>query len=252
MRFRIMTGALAALALLAPVIAGLDGTARAQALTPDQTKQVEAIVRRMIQDQPRMILDALQQLRREEEAAADAKALETVKQKRDEIVGDPTAPVGGNPEGDVSLVEFFDYSCPYCKAVADRLMQTVKSDGKVKLVFKEFPILGPQSVFASRAALAAQSQGKYLEFHIALMKLKDRLTDELTLKVAKDVGLDVERLKQDMASPEISRILERNSDLAEALNIRGTPAFVIGDKLVPGAVDAETLAKLIGEARKRG
>ncbi|MCK6451331.1 MAG: DsbA family protein [Alphaproteobacteria bacterium] len=248
MRIRHVLGALglaAALALAAP------GAFAQGTLTPDQQKQVEDIVRRIIKEQPRLILDALQDLRRQEEAEAQTKALKAVKEKRDEIVKDPTAPVAGNPDGDVAVVEFFDYRCPYCKSVAERVIQTAKKDGKVKVVFKELPILGPESVFASRAALAAQRQGKYLEFHIALMNVKERLTDAVTMRIAAGVGLDVEKLKKDMASPEISRILEKNTDLAEELNIRGTPAFIIGDQLVPGAIDTDNLEKLIAQARKK-
>ena len=239
---------MAALALTMPLF--MPAPARAEALTPDQARQVEDIVRRVIKDNPRMILEAVEDMRKAEEAAGKAKALEALKQKRDQIVRDPNAPVGGNPQGDVTLVEFFDYRCPYCKAAHERVSETVKKDGKVRLLYKEFPILGPESVFAARAALAAARQGKYLEFHDALMTAKDRITDDLTLKTAQRVGLDVERLKKDMAAPEISRMLEANADLAEELGINGTPAFIVGDALVPGAIDVAGLEKLIAEARK--
>jgi protein-disulfide isomerase len=136
--------------------------------------------------------------------------------------------------------------------VAERVIDVARKDGKVKVVFREFPILGPDSVFAARAALAAQRQGRYVEYHVALMRLKDKLTEELVFRTAQGVGLDVERLKKDMASPEISRHLEKNADLAEELNIRGTPAFIVGNQLVPGAIDVPTLEKLIAEARKGG
>lgn len=247
-RGSVLAGAL----LLAVPLAAMPFAASAQNLTPEQTRQVEDIVKRIIKEQPRLILDALQDMRRQDEAAAESRANAALKQKREEILRDPSAPVAGNPDGDVVVVEFFDYRCPYCKAVADRVLDTAKKDGKVKVLFKEFPILGPESVFASRAALASQRQGRYLEFHTALMRVKEKLTDDLTLRIAQNVGLDVERLKKDMASPEISRYLEKNTELAEELNIRGTPAFIVGDKLVPGAVDAATLEKLIAEARKGG
>ena len=249
---QIIYAALRVFSVAGALVAAMPATVSAQSLTPEQTRQVEDVVRRIIKEQPRLILDALQDMRRQEEAEAQSKAAAALKQKRDEIARDPGAPVAGNPDGDVVVVEFFDYRCPYCKQVAERVIETAKKDGKVKVVFKEFPILGPESVFASRAALAAQRQGKYVEYHVALMRLKEKLTDELTLRVAQSVGLDVERLKKDMASPEISRYLEKNTDLAEELNIRGTPAFIVGDKLVPGAIDVPTLEKLIAEARKGG
>jgi protein-disulfide isomerase len=240
--FMALAGALA-LATPAP--------ASAQALNPDQQKQVEDIVKRIIKEEPKLILDALQAMRAREEAEAQAKALQAVKSKRDEIAKDPTAPVAGNPDGDVVVVQFFDYRCPYCKSVAERVIDIVKKDGKSKVLFKELPILGPESVFASRAALAAHRQGKYLEYHLALMRVKERVTEALVLRTAADIGLDMEKLKKDMASSEISRILEKNSDLAEELNIRGTPAFIVGEQLVPGAIDADTLTKLIADARKK-
>jgi len=244
-------GALLALAMAVLVPAALMSTgALAQALTPDQTKAVEEIFRRMIKEQPRLILEALQDMRQREEAEAEAKAMAAVKDKRDEILKDPAAPIFGNPDGDVTVVEFFDYRCPYCKTVAGRAMETAKKDGKVKVMFKELPILGPESVFAARAALAAQRQGKYIEFHLALMRTRERLTDEITIRIAQGVGIDLEKLKKDMASPEIKRQLEANLELAQELGIRGTPAFIVGDKLAPGAIDEETLVKMIADARK--
>ena len=240
-----------ALALAALLPAMGSGAAMAQALTPDQTKAVEDIFRRMVKEQPRLILEALQEMRQREEAEAEAKAMATVKEKRDEILKDPAAPIFGNPDGDVTVVEFFDYRCPYCKTVAGRAMETAKKDGKVKVMFKELPILGPESVFAARAALAAQRQGKYIEYHLALMRARERLNEEIIIRIAQGVGLDLEKLKKDMASPEIKRQLEANLELAQELGIRGTPAFIVGDKLAPGAIDEETLVKMIADARKK-
>lgn len=239
-----------ALLTFAVTVAGTGG-AGAQGLTPEQSRQVEDMVKRIIKEQPRLILDALQDLRRQEEAAAEAKAMAALKQRREEIVKDPSSPIAGNPDGDVVVVEFFDYNCPYCRAVADRVLETAKKDGKVKVLFREFPILGQPSVFAARAALAAQRQGKYLEFHSALMRLKERLSDAVTLRVAGEVGLDVEKLKKDMALPEIGRHLDRTLELAEELQIHGTPAFIVGDVLEPGAIDQARLEAMIADARKK-
>jgi len=245
-------GAVAALALALAMTAGpFAPGAVAQALTPEQTEQVEEIFRRMVKEQPRLILEALQEMRQREEAEAEAKAMATVKEKRDEILKDPAAPIFGNPDGDVTVVEFFDYRCPYCKSVAGKAMETAKKDGKVRVMFKELPILGPESVFAARAALAAQRQGKYIEYHLALMRSRERLTDEITIRIAQGVGIDLEKLKKDMGSPEIKRQLEANLELAQELGIRGTPAFIVGDRLAPGAIDEETLVKMIADARKK-
>jgi protein-disulfide isomerase len=157
----------------------------------------------------------------------------------------------GNPAGDVVVVEFFDYRCPYCKTVAGMVRDEVASDGKVRLVMKEFPILGPQSVQAARAALAAVLQDKYDVFHFALMTQPGDMSDTHIDTVAASVGLDVERLRRDMKSPEIAAAIDRNIALAEAVGIRGTPAFVIGKSLVPGAIDAESFRQLIADARAR-
>ena len=246
-------GMAAALVLAASWAALWAAPAQAQGLTPEQSKQVEDVVRRVIKENPRLILDALEELRKAEQAAQKSKGLAALKAKAKDIQNDPNAPVAGNPQGDVTVVEFFDYRCPYCKAGHERLKQVVAKDGKVRLVLKEFPILGPESVFASRAALAAHRQDpkKYYGFHDALLSSKERITNDITLKIAGASGLDVERLKKDMAAPEISRMLEANADLAEELGINGTPAFIVGDNLAPGAVDAATLEKMIAEARAK-
>jgi protein-disulfide isomerase len=227
------------------------GGAAAQGLTPEQAKQVEDVVRRVIKENPRMILDAIEDMRKQEEAAQKSRAQAALKTKAKQIRDDPDSPVAGNPGGDVTVVEFFDYRCPYCKAGHERLKQVVAKDGKIRLVLKEFPILGPESAFAARAALAARMQDpkKYYPLHDALLTAKERLNNELTLKIAAGMGLDMERLKKDMAAPEIGRMLEANADLAEELGINGTPAFIIGETLAPGALDAATMEKMIAEAR---
>jgi protein-disulfide isomerase len=159
--------------------------------------------------------------------------------------------VAGNPVGDVTLVEFFDYHCAYCKRALNAVTAVLGEDPGLRIVYKEFPILGPDSVLAARAALASRNQdpSKYLEFHVALMSTRGRLTQPRILEIARDAGFDAERLVADMASPEINTAIERNIELARSLEINGTPTFVIGDQLVPGAVDLDTLRRLIAEAR---
>jgi protein-disulfide isomerase len=147
------------------------------------------------------------------------------------------------------MVEFFDYQCGYCKRMFEPLMHEIEQDGKVKLIMKEFPILGPMSVVASKAALAARKQGKYQEMHFGLMGFRGQLTEEAIYAVAEDVGLDVDRLKTDMESDDIAAMLRANYDLSEALDIRGTPAFVIGNELIPGAISDDALKGMIAKAR---
>jgi len=151
----------------------------------------------------------------------------------------------------VTIVEFFDYQCPYCKRVFPAVQTLLKTDGNIRYVFKEFPILGPQSVVAARAALAAWKldRDRYVPFHTALMQSRGRLSERKILDVAAEIGLDVERLRAAMADPGIDKVLARNAELARALDINGTPAFVIGEKVVPGAVDLETLTALVSQAR---
>jgi protein-disulfide isomerase len=155
----------------------------------------------------------------------------------------------GNRNGDVTVVEFFDYRCPYCKRAAPVLDEVIKADGRVRRVMKEFPILGPDSVIASRAALAARAQGKYEELHRALIGARGQLDESAVMAAAKGVGLDLDRLRRDMRSTEIDGIIRRNRELAESLEITGTPAFVIGDAFLPGAADAATFRSLIQKAR---
>ena len=172
--------------------------------------------------------------------------------RRDELLNDPASPVGGNPDGDVTLVEFFDYQCPYCKTIFPSIQALLAEDRNLRYVFKEFPILGRASVFAARAALAARRQGKYLEFHTALMPARGKLTETRVMRLAEKVGLDVDRLRRDMADGTIDDSIRRNRELARALDVNGTPAFVIGDTVVPGAVDIDTLRSLIARERQIG
>jgi protein-disulfide isomerase len=167
-----------------------------------------------------------------------------------ELLDDPADPTGGNPKGDITIVEFFDYRCPYCRRVEPSVAAIIKDDPGLRIVYKEFPILGPESVFAAHVAFAALTQGKYQQFHNAMMAAKGEINEEAILKVATGAGLDVARVKTDMSAPEIDQIIKRNYALADALAINGTPAFVIGDNLIPGAVELEDLKHMIATVRR--
>jgi len=219
--------------------------------TPEQRKSIETIIHDYLTKNPDVLLDALQAAEDKIKGDARDKAAQALTTRRREIFDDPETPVGGNPKGDVSLVEFFDYRCPYCKQVEPALEALLGEDRQLRFVYKEFPVLGADSVTASRAALAAKKQGKYDAFHRAMMTLKGQINEAAVFKTAESVGLDVERLKRDIASPEVARALKANTDLAEALDIRGTPAFVIGDEIVPGAIDLASLKQMIATARKK-
>ena len=167
------------------------------------------------------------------------------------LFDDPASPVVGNPDSDVTLVAFFDYRCGYCKSAYHTMRAALQQDLRLRVVFKEFPILGLGSVVAARAALAAHRQNPniYVAFHGALMESRGRLTKPLILRVARAMGIDAERLEADMSAPEIDEAIERNLALATTLGINGTPTYVIGDKIVPGAVGLKTMKRLIALAR---
>lgn len=203
-----------------------------------------------LMNNPEIIVQAVQDLeaRKQRDALQDVQnALEA---RGDEIFRDPNSPVGGNPQGDVTLVEFFDYNCPYCRRMASVLAEAEAADPQLRIVFKEFPILGPGSEFAARAALASQRQGRYEAFHHALMAAKQKVDEGVVLATAKGVGLDVDRLKTDMQDPAIQVAIDRNMALAAALRITGTPGFVIGKEIVRGATDLKVLQGLISQARR--
>lgn len=198
---------------------------------------------------PEVVMEALQSLDAREREAAAKEAKAALAAKADEVFRDPASPVGGNVSGDVTMAEFFDYNCPYCRQVAPIMAQAVADDPQLRIVYKEFPILGPDSVFAAKAALAAQQQGKYAVFHKALYDAKTRVTEAVVLKVAAQVGLDIPRLKTDMQHPDIQAAIDKNAQLAQALGITGTPGFVVGDQIFPGATNLDTMKKLIEQAR---
>jgi protein-disulfide isomerase len=230
-------------ALLLPAAAG------AAEFTAEQRQAIEAIIREYLAKNPDVMLDALQAAEDRIKGESRDKASAALTQRRREVFDDPDAPVAGNPQGDATLVEFFDYRCPYCKQVEPSIEALVAGDPQLRFVYKEFPVLGPDSVTAARAALAARKQGKYDALHHALMALKGQVNDASVLKVAASVGLDLDRLTRDMADPDIDRMLKANVDLAEALDIHGTPGFVIGNEIVPGAVSLDALKQLIQTAR---
>jgi protein-disulfide isomerase len=237
---------LAAVAIASPSVSAQQST---PAVDPVQKEAIEQVVRDYIRAHPEIVveaLDAYQAKKDEDERSAQAKTLTS---RAEEIFRSASSPVIGNAQGDVTLVEFFDYQCGYCKRAQPDLERLVKQDGGLKVVLKEFPILGPASVTAARASLAAQMQGKYLDFHTKMMGLKGQLTDEVIYDTAKQVGLDVDKLKQDMNDPAVVAELRANMDLAQALGVQGTPAFVINDQIIPGAVGFDALKSQIDKDR---
>ncbi len=184
-------------------------------------------------------------------AGADAPQAEpmTAEELRRQLFADPVLPSLGNPEGDLVLVEFFDYRCPFCKVIAPDVAALVAADGNLKHVIVDWPLLGPDSEYAARAALAAQRQGAYWSYREALLQIRGEPGEALIVSIAEELGLDVDRLRRDMASVELAQRIQANARLAEALRLRGSPAFVFGDAIVEGAVSRAKLEQLIADQR---
>lgn len=223
---------------------------KADPIPPELRRAFEDVVRDYLLKNPAIIREAMQLLQAQEEAEKQAAAAQALKQYHSELLQNADSPVGGNPKGDITVVEFFDYNCGYCKRVAPTVAAVVKNDPNVRVVYKEFAILGPQSVIAARAALAAKRQGKYHEFHDALMTAEQADAHSVSA-IAKELGLDEDKLARDMQDPAIVAQLERNYRLATAIGVNGTPAFVIGDRLVPGAVDEQAMMEIIANERAK-
>lgn len=171
---------------------------------------------------------------------------------RDSVLRDPEIPALGNPNGDVTIVEYFDYQCPYCKKVDPELMRVAQEDGKVRVVFKDWPIFGGASTYAAKMALASKYQNKYPEAHKALISAKSKLTEAIVRDLLEKAGIDVARATADLAANQkaIDALLARNNAQAEALGFQGTPAFIVGTFRVPGILDAAGFKQAISDARK--
>ena len=241
------------LLLLLPVLAlallPVRGQA-ADALTQAQTDQVNKLIHDYFMNNPKALIDAIEHAEASIKEDEQSQAKTALQSHREELEQDPTSPVLGNPKGDVTIVEFFDYRCPYCKLTAPTLQTLIGQDAKIRLVMKEFPILGKESVFASRIALVVKKHGKYAEFHQAMFALKVKIDDAQTLEVVKAIGLDPAQIKKEADSADIDAILKHNYELAKQLNLNGTPAFVIGDTLLPGAVELKDFQDAVATARK--
>ncbi|MEZ5904893.1 MAG: DsbA family protein [Geminicoccaceae bacterium] len=210
--------------------------------------EVERIVRDYLLREPEVIMQAIEELQRRRDLAASQQQREQIVANQPKLVADPRDPAIGNPDGDVTLVEFFDYRCGYCRAMVDSMNALIDSDPDLRVVMKEFPILGPDSLLAAKAALAADRQGAYAAMHFGLMA-EDRIDDAAIRRLAAANGLDVGRLLADMESEPVRAHIQDNIRLAQSLGISGTPSFVIGEALLPGAVPLTALNEHIGAER---
>ncbi len=218
-----------------------DSTAPSQNVT-------DAAIERYIRNHPEVIVQSLQAMEAKREAEQRERQKAALATKQDDLLHDPTSPVSGNPKGEITLVEFYDYRCGYCKRAASAVTELQKVDSRVRVVYKDFPILGEPSELAAKAALASQAQGKHQAFHEALLASHADMTKDEILKIAVSVGLNAKRLEADMADPKWKAVIDKNRALAQELGISGTPGFIVGNELVPGALDLNGLKELIARA----
>lgn len=216
-----------------------------------QKEQIEAVVRNLLTvKDPSIVMTAAVEAQKKAQEQTVQKAQEAVVKNKEKLFNDSKDPFIGNAKGDVKIVEFFDYNCGYCKKANPTVRKLIEDDKNVKLVYKEFPILAESSRTASKYALAALKQKKYAEFHNAVMEFKGQLSDEKLLELAGQVGLDKDRLKKDAESADIAAQINADQDLGREIGAKGTPTFVIGEKVVPGAIELEDLKAIIADARK--
>ena len=234
------------LAFTTPAIAADPG------FTPEQRQQIIQIVRDALKTDPSILRDAVVALRADAQAhdAADSKA--RIAASAHALIAAPGDPVAGNPKGDVTLVEFYDPRCPYCRRMLPAIESLIHKDPGLRVVYKDIPVLGPASVMEARAIVAAQRQGGYEKMQSALMRNPAQPSDAMIRDTAKSLGLDPARLAADMNSAAVTKQIDANLALARDLKVEGTPVWIVGDDFIPGAVDQGALEEAIGEARHKG
>ena len=226
----------------------------ASAFTPEQRKELGALIKEILVNNPEILLEAQNALEAKMDKIQSERMAVAIKEHAGELFRPTGSPIVGNANGDVPVIEFFDYNCGYCKKAFLDIAKLVDKDKKVRVIMKEFPILSKGSEEAAKVALAAKMQGKYWEFHRAMLQSQGQANEATSLKVAEKLGLDMARIKKDMASPEVQKEIDATRELATKMGIQGTPHFIVGDRIVPGAPEnlAELLGKHVEEVRKDG
>lgn len=223
--------------------------------TPAQEQEIQRIIKNYLIKNPEVLLDASKALQQKEEAKAQQEALSAITANIKSLFNNPKSPTAGNPNGSIQIIEFFDYQCGHCKAMAATIEDILKSNPNIKLIFKELPIFGGNSRFAAKAALASTAQGKYFAFHNALFNAESALNPTVIFNIAKSIGLDTDKLKQTMNKPWINRELRNNFLLAQELRLVGTPAFIISNKdhtkfrFIPGATSEDDFKQQIQQVQ---
>jgi protein-disulfide isomerase len=240
-------------ALFAVALCATPPAASAENFSGGQRGEIETIIRNYLIAHPEVLEEAMAELNKRQTAAEAEKHEASVAQNSDTIFNSPRGVVLGNKDGDVTFVEFFDYNCGYCKRAMTDMLDLMKSDSKLKVVLKEFPVLSQGSVEAAQVAVAVRMQDpggkKYLDFHQRLLGGRGQADKARAIAAAKEAGLDVARIEKDLASPEVRATIEENFKLAESMGMNGTPSYVIGKQVVIGAVGLEGLREKIGVAR---
>jgi protein-disulfide isomerase len=229
--------------------------AAAQDFSAAQRGEIEKIIKDYLLKHPEVLQEAMAELEKKQAVAESEKARSAIKNNSEAIFNSARQVTLGNPQGDVTFVEFFDYNCGYCKRALSDMMELIGKDPKLKVVLKEFPVLGPGSVEAAQVAVAVRMQDKtgrkYLEFHQKLLTGRGQIDKAKALAAAKEIGLDMARIEKDLKSDEVGKTLEESMKLAEALGLNGTPSYVIGNDVVVGAVGLAQLTQKIQAARQQ-
>jgi protein-disulfide isomerase len=222
--------------------------------SPDQKQQIEEIIKDYLVANPEIFLEVQTALEAKMEKDQAAKLKVAITESATEIYRAPDASVAGNANGDITVVEFFDYNCGYCKRGLIDVVKLVDSDPNVRVVFKELPILSKGSEEAARVALAAKKQGKYWELHKAMLTAKGHMDEATALRIAEKLGLDMDKLKADVASSEVAAEVAQSEALAKKMGVNGTPHFLVGDRAIPGAPEDlyQQLSHNVQELRKQG
>jgi protein-disulfide isomerase len=217
-------------------------------------KRIIDIVHDYLTKNPEILVEMTTELDKRQQAEQAAAQEKVISDNAEAIFRSPLAYTAGNPDGDVTVVEFFDYNCGFCKRALPDVVKLVDNDDKVRFVFKELPIFGEESEGAAKAALAAGKQGKYFEMHQKLFSDPGKADKDKALKIAQEIGLDVPQLEKDMESPEVQKALDEAKDLAQKLGLKGTPLYLIGDRTIPGAPDDlyDQLVAKVAEVREKG
>jgi protein-disulfide isomerase len=250
MKLNLMPAAAVAVAI---ALGAFTAASRAQTLPPEQKSEIEKIIHDYLLAHPEVLQDAMAELEKRQNEADAAKHLASIKENAAAIFSSPRQVNLGNPQGDVTMVEFFDYNCPFCKRAMADMLDLLKSDPKLKVVLKEFPVLGEGSVQAAQVAVAVRMQDKtgkkYIDFHTRLLGGRGPADKAHALAAAKEAGFDVARIEKDMQSVEIKQTIDENMKLAEGLGLTGTPSYVFPTEVVVGAVGLAALRGKVNTVR---